>query len=243
MRTSRPVLIGAGVVLVLIGTFGSPTRAAAGFVFVSSQSSLGANDSVAWGSLGTLTSPNFSLTTAGGVQVNGQMSGLGSPDGVPRYFTYGITQSDLGQFGGATVLYAVENSPITVITSVSITFTFPEPVFGFGADLYASAGYGNFEIIAVDTNGNTQTLPVSGFGYSGFAGVRSDTPNLASLTYVASGGPLLSGPSGTFIQIGPASVVSPTVTTVPAPGGLPLAVSGSICLLGGAWLRRKRALA
>src|SRR5262245_5191293 len=105
MRTSRPVLIGAGVVLVLIGTLGSPTRAAAGFVFVSSQSSLGANDSVNWSSLGTLTSPNFSITTVGGIQVTGQISGLGyNPlEGVPRTFTYGITQSYFGQFGGATV--------------------------------------------------------------------------------------------------------------------------------------------
>ena len=131
MRTDRRVLIRVGFILVVVVVLAAPSRAEAGFTLVTSKSALGANDAVDWGSLGTLTTPNFSITSSDGTQVNGQFSGGGRQDEpviIERSFSVG-----LAHMNGATFIQGVDTSAQQVGTFVSITFNFPKPVSGFGA--------------------------------------------------------------------------------------------------------------
>jgi CheY-like chemotaxis protein len=233
MRASRPAFFRVGLVLVLAAALAAPTQATADFMLVTKQSDLGANDSVDWGGLGSLTTPNFKISSAGGTQVNGQISGF---TGEFQFFSFGLTQ-----LNGSAAISGFDGSFLQLLTGVQITLTFTEPVFGFGAEIVAATNgaFASSVLVAKDTKGNSQTISL-GLSFSGFAGVRSDTANLASLTFADSGGSFTSG-SHTELTIGqPALLHSPTASAVPEPGGFTLAGMGILGLLGFAWRQRRQ---
>jgi hypothetical protein len=222
-----------GFVLVLAAVLTAPSLAEAGFTLVTGESALGANDSVNWANLGSYNynlqtapgpPPHFSLTSQSGTTV----------DGAPGLFgTSGYI--DLGSLNGSTALDGVA-SAIGQDSAVEFTFTFPQPVFAFGADISASTNQAEVfaSLIATDTHGNTQTFDLTNnggvFTFSGFAGVSSNTANLASLTFEDFGGNILV--AGTVLAIGKEVLDSPNVSSVPMPSTLTLAGVGIASLLG-----------
>jgi hypothetical protein len=240
MNTCRHVLFRAGFVLVLAAALAAPTRATAGFVFVTSEPTLSANDSVDWGSLGSLTTPNFQVTSAGGTQVNGLIP--------PSYYNinnifHAITSS-LTQLNGSPAIQIVGEATFGlggVGTAVSITFTFSEPVFAAGANVnFNDGGFlsGSRYVIATDTTGTAQTFNNISLA-QGFFGVTSDTANLSSLEFVDVG--FSNGSvADAGLTIGKLELDSPTASAVPEPGGVTLAGIGIVGLIGYAWRRRRR---
>lgn len=222
-------------ILVLAAALAAPARATAGFTLVTSEPALGGNDSVDWSGLGSLTTPNFRITSGGGTQVNGTISfsfarqelgsafGITELDGSPAI---GASAVGFDSFGGGGA-------------SVFFTLTFSQPVLAAGANIIAT-GAANTHIVvtsvaATDTSGNTQTfLLTNGPPFQGFAGVSSDTADLSSLTIRASGG-AGAGPGGIVVNLGLLELDSPMVSAVPEPGGLTLAGIGIVGLLGFAW--------
>jgi hypothetical protein len=230
-----------GFVLVLAVILAAPSLAEAGFTIVTGESALGANDSVNWANLGSYNynlqtapgpPPHFSLTSQSGTTV----------DGAPGLFgTSGYI--DLGSLNGSTALDGVA-SAIGQDSAVEFTFSFPQPVFAFGADISAHSNQAEVfaRLIATDTQGNTQNFDLTnnsggGFTFSGFAGVSSNTANLASLTFEDFGGNIQV--AGTGLAIGKAVLDSPNVSSVPLPSTLTLAGVGIASLLGASWRRRK----
>ncbi len=240
MRTNNRVLIRVAFVLVLAAVVAMPRPAKAGFILVTSESALGANDSIDWGSLGTLTTPGFSLTTADGNYVNGTIVGFANVGG--------LTSFGIGQLNGFPAVFgsAVDSQGVA---GVSITLTFAQPVSGFGAVIENSAGdeFMDTYITATDTNGNTQTFGTNDSAFTlpgggpGFVGVSNDTANISSVTYTISDGGIITNYSSGELIIGQAALASPTESSVPEPTSLTLVGLGIIGLLGYNWRRRKRA--
>jgi hypothetical protein len=233
MRTGRTFPFRPLLVLVLAAALAAPTRATAGFTLVTSESALGANDSVDWASLGSFTKPSFSLTSQSGTPIDGAVSLFGQSG---SYF-------GLGSLNGSTALVGVA-AAIGSDSGVEFTFNFPQPVFAFGADISTVTNQAEAfaSLIAKDTQGNTQIFDLTnnsqgGFEFSGFAGVRSNTASLASLSFFVYSGNVQV--AGTQLTIGKAELDSPTASSAPAPGGLTLAGIGLVGLLGYAWRRRK----
>jgi hypothetical protein len=240
MSTSRHVLSRAGFVFVLAAALAAPTRATADFILVTSEPALGANDSVDWGGLGMLTTPNFKITSAGGTQVTGAITFGGPWFGYSSHFA--ITQVD----GSPAVTAAAEAvGPPGIAVAATFTLDFSQPVFAAGANIITSGstfGVPTYtEVIATDTSGNKQTFYIGG-DVQEFLGVSSDTANLSRLEFYALGASN-SNAASISLTMGKLELDSPTASAVPAPGGPTLAGIGIIGLVGYAWRRRKLAVA
>lgn len=175
--TKRITLVAVGTVIATLGTV-DPSQALS---VVTSRSSLGANNSVSWSSLGAEYTPisnPFSVGSAGGNAITGSI-----PTG-----TFQRLNERSGWFGnfaeGDALLF-------TGFNSGPLSFTFVNSVFGAGAQIQSNA-YGLFTatIEAFNNSGlSLGSFSLQGNSSSGpdnsaiFIGVLNDQADIARITF------------------------------------------------------------
>jgi hypothetical protein len=162
------------LVLTLALGFLSPSRAAAGFLMVSSSASVNANDSASWTSSGTSLTFN-PVSTVFGVNLHWSETDHSNP--ITNTLVKSVGPNSL--FIGTAVTGTVD----TASFDFQLSFNSSSPnVYGVGfngpktASTVGGGGQNpSIQLIATDVFGNSKTFDL-GTGVTGYLGVVSDTP-------------------------------------------------------------------
>jgi hypothetical protein len=247
------------VVAALALVLAAPAPARADFIFISSRSALGGNDSINWGTLGptgtvvtqynpSLLPPGsfdpFSVQSSGGLNVSAHLNDPGGS--YPGY-----TQATIGALSGSPSLQASGLDPSsTVATDVYVSLTFSQPVVGFGADMHFDSFTADGFIVVrlYDVNGNQfspyyntpLTYPYTSF--TGFIGLLNNagTPVIsrADIEFIAQ--PYYAGSNVLNAAINQVDLVTGAPPSpAPEPATLVLLSIGGVAFAGYGWRRAR----
>jgi hypothetical protein len=180
--------------------------------------------------VGPLTTETFDnpIATAPTIMFDGGITSTKSSDGIPPT----LNRVDSGVFSGFVARDDFRN----------ISFTFPTPIFAFGAD------FSDLESLFVSGlfDSSSQTLSVSNAigGSSGFFGLFSSSAFTQILFTTNAGVVLFPGGSplgGDSFDVDNLSVSSAAISAVPIPGALPLFAAGIGAMGFMGWRKKRKA--
>jgi hypothetical protein len=197
-----------------IGLAALPTAQASILTFVGDETSLGANDSFAWGTLGLVEVPN-------GTHVVTNMNGFSVSEPLDSLEVTNNINFVTSQFGSHDFLSA----PQGATQAGPITIDFDAPVLAVGANMEWGQSETADYTIEVFGAGNallaSQTINSDGFGDPAFLGFSDSVPEIRSVEFI------YNGPSA------PASLALDDLQIVNAPEPMNLGLAGlGMCLLG-----------